>query len=61
LRFIDSLAMDGIKKARIVHGLGSGILKEMVRETLKTIPHVKSFRPAPPQEGGDGATLVELK
>ncbi len=61
LRFIDTLAMDGIKKARIVHGLGSGILKDMVRETLKTIPHVKSFRPAPPQEGGDGATLVELK
>jgi len=61
LRFLDALAMDGIKKARIVHGLGSGILKEMVRETLKTVPHVKSFRPAPPQEGGDGATIVELR
>ncbi len=60
LRFIDSLLLENIKRARIVHGLGSGILKDMVRETLKNIPHVKSFRPAPPQEGGDGATIVEL-
>lgn len=61
IRFIDSLVLDNIKHARIVHGFGNGILKDMVRETLKELPHIKSFRPAPPQEGGDGATIVELK
>jgi len=61
LRFIDSLVLDNIKRARVIHGLGSGILKEMVRETLKELPHVKNFYPASPQEGGDGATIVELK
>ncbi len=61
LRFIDSLVLDNVKRARVIHGLGSGILKEMVRETLKSLPHVKNFYPASPQEGGDGATIVELK
>ncbi len=61
LKFIDSLAMDSTEKARIVHGHGSGILKNMVRETLKEIPAVKRFYPAPPEEGGDGATIIELK
>ena len=61
IRFIDSLVLDNVKHARIVHGFGSGILKDMVRETLKELPHIKSFRPAPPQDGGDGATIVELK
>ncbi|WP_022670359.1 endonuclease MutS2 [Hippea alviniae] len=61
LKFIDSLAMDSIEKARIVHGHGSGILKSMVRETLKEMPVVKRFYPALPEEGGDGATIIELK
>ncbi len=61
LRFIDSLILDNVKRARIVHGFGNGILKNMVRETLRELSHVKSFHPAPPWEGGDGATIVELK
>ncbi|WP_025209598.1 endonuclease MutS2 [Hippea sp. KM1] len=61
LRFIDSLTIQSVKSARIVHGIGSGILKDMVRETLKQLPQVNRFYPAPPQEGGDGATIVELK
>ncbi|AEA33468.1 endonuclease MutS2 [Hippea maritima] len=61
VKFIDSLSLQSIKTARIVHGIGNGILKDMVRETLKQLPHVKEFHPAPPHEGGDGATIVELK
>ncbi len=61
MRFIDSLITDSIKTARIIHGIGSGILRSMVHETLKNHPYVKSFHTAHPNEGGDGATIVELK
>ncbi len=61
LRFIDSAIADAATSIRIVHGLGSGILRQMVHETLKEHPMIKSFRPAPPAEGGDGATIAELK
>ncbi len=60
-RFIDSLITESIKTARIVHGIGSGILRAMVQEFLKAHPYVKSFRSAHPNEGGDGATIVEFK
>jgi DNA mismatch repair protein MutS2 len=46
---------------RIVHGHGMGVLKRMVAEMLATHPHVARFYPAPQQEGGAGATIVELR
>jgi DNA mismatch repair protein MutS2 len=61
MRFLDSLIMDSVKTARIVHGIGSGILRSMVHDTLKNHPYVKSFHSAHPNEGGDGATIVEFK
>ena len=51
----------GIYSVRIVHGKGRGILKKRVQELLKNNPVVKSYRNAPLQAGGWGATLVELK
>ena len=51
----------GIYSVRIVHGKGRGILKKRVHELLKKHRMVESFRNAPPEAGGWGATLVELK
>jgi DNA-nicking Smr family endonuclease len=50
-----------IYSVRIVHGKGRGILKKRVQELLKQNHMVESFRNAPPEAGGWGATLVELK
>lgn len=50
-----------IYSVRIVHGKGRGILKKRVQELLKQNQMVESFRNAPPEAGGWGATLVELK
>jgi DNA-nicking Smr family endonuclease len=51
----------GIYSVRIVHGKGRGILKKRVQELLKKNPQVESYKNAPLQAGGWGATLVELK
>ena len=51
----------GIYSVRIVHGKGRGILKKRVQGLLKKNPLVHSFKNAPLQDGGWGATLVELK
>jgi dsDNA-specific endonuclease/ATPase MutS2 len=50
-----------IYSVRIVHGKGRGILKKRVQGLLKKNPLVESFQDAPPEAGGWGATLVELK
>ena len=51
----------GIYSVRIIHGKGRGILKKRVHGLLKKNPLVKSYRNAPLQAGGWGATLVEFK
>lgn len=50
-----------ILSVRIIHGKGHGILKNLVRQHLKHNPMVSSFKDAPLDAGGWGATLVELK
>ncbi len=50
-----------IYSVRIIHGKGRGILKKRVHGLLKENPMVASFRSAPGEAGGWGATLVELK
>ena len=52
---------EGIFSVRIIHGKGHGILKNRVHNILKRHRLVKSFKDAPPEAGGWGATLVELK
>ena len=62
--FIDyfSACIDAdIYSIKIVHGKGRGILKKRVHGLLKKNLMVKSFQDAPPEAGGWGATLVELK
>jgi DNA mismatch repair protein MutS2 len=45
----------------VIHGHGAGILRRGVRDFLKSHPHVATIAEAPQHEGGQGATVVELR
>lgn len=60
-KLLDSAALAQVDRIRIVHGHGMGILKKAIGDLLKHNPHVEKFYVAPPEEGGSGATIVELK
>ena len=51
----------GIHSVRVIHGKGKGIQKKRVHQILQKNPQVKSFKDAPPEAGGWGATVVELR
>ncbi|MBC7092739.1 endonuclease MutS2 [Candidatus Bipolaricaulota bacterium] len=58
--WLDRLLRAGIHTGRIVHGKGTGALRRALHGYLAHVPYVKRFHLAPPQEGGDGVTIVEL-
>jgi DNA mismatch repair protein MutS2 len=60
-KFLDSAVLASVSRIRIVHGHGMGILKRTIAELLSTHPSVEKFYPASQNEGGAGATIVELK
>lgn len=60
-KFLDSAALAGVQRVRIIHGHGMGILKRAVSELLASSPHVAKHYPAPPGEGGSGATIAEMR
>ncbi len=60
-RYIDRAFLAGLPRVRIVHGTGMGVLRRTLREYLKSHPHVATFAEASQNEGGQGATLVELR
>ena len=57
---IDDALMLGFSRVRILHGKGNGILKQVIRDFLKTTPGVKSFNDEHVEFGGAGITVVEL-
>ncbi len=60
MNHIDEAVMCEVETVKILHGKGNGILRQMLREMLNTMPHVKSFRDEHIQFGGSGITIVEL-
>ncbi|MFL5695473.1 MAG: endonuclease MutS2 [Ktedonobacteraceae bacterium] len=58
--YLNDAAMSGMSSVRIVHGKGTGALRSAVRQQLAHHPLVKSYTSAPPNEGGDGVTIVKL-
>jgi DNA mismatch repair protein MutS2 len=58
--YLNDACMAGVKEVRIVHGKGTGILRQAVVRELKRHPLVKSFRTGNRYEGSTGATVVEL-
>lgn len=60
-KFLDTAALAQAERVRIVHGHGMGILRKAIGELLARNPHVAKFYAARPEEGGTGATIVELK
>ncbi len=60
-KFLDEASLASLSKVRIVHGHGTGALRRAIGDLLKGHPHVARFVAAPPDQGGAGATLVELR
>ncbi len=60
-RFLDDTLVTDIHEIRIVHGHGTGQLRKGLQAYLKTHPQVQKHYPAPENQGGGGATIVELK
>ena len=60
-RFLDEAFLQGHTHVRIIHGHGTGALRRAVADLLRTHPHVARFDLAPENQGGAGATVVELK
>jgi DNA mismatch repair protein MutS2 len=59
-KFVDRAFLAGLARVRVVHGSGMGILRKALRQMLQQHPHVASVVEAPQNEGGGGATVVEL-
>jgi DNA mismatch repair protein MutS2 len=60
-KFIDRAFLAGRSHVRVVHGSGMGILRKALRQYLQKHPHVASVTEPPQNEGGGGATVVELR
>ena len=58
--YLNDAAMTGMHSVRLLHGKGTGALRQAIREELRHHPLVKSFESAPQREGGDGITVVTL-
>jgi DNA mismatch repair protein MutS2 len=59
-RYLDDAALAGLDQVVVIHGLGTGALRDAVRDRAGGHPLVTSFRPGERGEGGDGATIVKL-
>ena len=59
-RYLEDASLAGLAKVSVIHGLGTGALRDAVRSDSAAHPLVKAVRPGERGEGGDGVTVVEL-
>ncbi len=59
--YLDQASLANLTPVYIIHGHGTGALKQAVRDFLKTSPYVAKFRPGNDTEGGDGVCVVDIK
>ncbi len=59
--FLDDAVLNGISPVRLIHGKGTGVLRQVTHDYLMRDPRVDSFRMGIEGEGGDGVTVAELK
>ena len=60
LHFIDDAILVGVSRVRILHGTGTGVLRQLIRQYLATVPNVSHYRDEHVQFGGAGITVVDL-
>jgi DNA mismatch repair protein MutS2 len=60
-RFLDNLLLADFRSVRVIHGYGTGQLRRAIIQYLRAHPLVSNYQEAPPEQGGGGVTLVELK
>ena len=60
-KFLDDAFLAQMNPIRIVHGMGTGTLRQAISELLSGHPHVSRFESAPHSEGGRGVTIVTLR
>jgi len=60
-KYLDDAVLSSLTQVRIIHGKGTGALRDAIHKQLSSHPHVKSFRLADLNQGGSGVTVVELE
>ena len=60
-KYLDRAFLAGLPRVRVVHGSGMGVLRKALREFLRSHPHVTAVAEPPQNEGGAGATVVDLR
>ncbi|MEW6229618.1 MAG: Smr/MutS family protein, partial [Bacillota bacterium] len=60
-KYLDDACLAGLSRARIIHGKGTGALRQAVREFVRNHPLVQGALPGDPTEGGDGVTVVAIR
>lgn len=60
MHFIDDAILVGMPRVRILHGTGNGILRQLIRQYLKTVPNIVAFKDEHVQFGGAGITVVDI-
>jgi DNA mismatch repair protein MutS2 len=58
--YLNEASLCGLSRVRIIHGIGTGTVRQIVREALTSHPLVTSFQPGEQGEGGDGVTMVNM-
>ena len=58
--YLNEASLSGLSRVRIIHGFGTGTVRQIVREVLASHPLVTSFQPGEQGEGGDGVTMVSM-